>query len=203
MDFAASSVLRSASTVLMSGLGWPARTTMPMNDSASGTRLPARVSSRASRMSAPCPSMITTSACSPRARRVGIASGESPSDGPRVVTSVWPLDFSKAGPSSLYTLKNPAEIMTLISEADAALAASVAIRTASRRGTDRMVRLPAGEQYRTGDGARPARAAHAKLVRRISGGCTDADHLRTRDHVVDRHPDNRAVGGPDVRRHSG
>ena len=76
--------------------------------------------------------MIRTSACSPRAKRVGIASGESPSDGPRVVTSVWPVAFSKAGPSSAYTLKNPAEIMTLMSAADAVLAASVAIRTASR-----------------------------------------------------------------------
>ena len=44
--------------------------------------------------------MITTSASSPRVSRVGIASGESPTEGPRVVMSLWPVDFSKAGPSS-------------------------------------------------------------------------------------------------------
>ena len=46
MDFAASSVFRRPSTVLMSGLGWPARTTMPMKDSASRIRLPGWVMPR-------------------------------------------------------------------------------------------------------------------------------------------------------------
>ena len=32
-----------------------------------------------------------------RASRFGIASGESPIDGPRVVTTRWPVAFSKAG----------------------------------------------------------------------------------------------------------
>jgi hypothetical protein len=45
------------------------------------------------------------------------------------------------GAEFLYTLKNPAEIITLISAADAALAAKAAIRIASRRSKDRgMVR---------------------------------------------------------------
>ena len=44
--------------------------------------------------------VLTTSAVSPRARRVGIASGESPIDGPRVVTRRCPLARSNAGPSS-------------------------------------------------------------------------------------------------------
>ena len=91
-----------------------------MNDSASGMRLPGRVRARWSRRSTPTPSMITTSASSPRARRAGIASGESPTEGPRVVTSLWPVDFSNAGPSSEYTLKKPAEINTLMSTAEAA-----------------------------------------------------------------------------------
>lgn len=61
--------------------------------------------------------MMITSAASPRARRVGIASGESPIDGPRVVTSLWPVAFSNAGPSSEYTPKKPAEIITWMSAA--------------------------------------------------------------------------------------
>src|SRR3974390_626970 len=64
MDFAFSSVCRSLAIVLMSGFGWPAFTTMPMNDSPSGIRLSARASLRASSMSAPWPSMMTTSASS-------------------------------------------------------------------------------------------------------------------------------------------
>src|SRR5690349_9828031 len=66
--------------------------------------------------------MITTSASSPRPSLVGMASGESPTEGPRVVISLCPVDFSNAGPRSLYTLKNPAEIITLMSSAIAALA---------------------------------------------------------------------------------
>ena len=91
-----------------------------MKDSASGTRLPGRLRARWSNRSTPTPSMITTSASSPRASRAGIASGESPTEGPRVVMSLWPVDFSNAGPSSEYTLKKPAEIITLTSAAEAA-----------------------------------------------------------------------------------
>src|SRR6266702_214120 len=90
------------STLPMSGFAAPARTTMPISDRARSTLLPARTNPRLPSSSAAPPSRITTSAVSPRARRVGIASGESPIDGPRVVTRWWPLARSKAGTSSEY-----------------------------------------------------------------------------------------------------
>src|SRR5450759_4159829 len=68
--------------------------------------------------------------------RVGIASGESPSEGPRVVTSRWPLDRSNAGASAEYAWKNPADIITWTSAASAAPAISRAatpVRVASQR----------------------------------------------------------------------
>jgi hypothetical protein len=86
MDFAATSVLRSVSTLLISGFAAPARTTMPISERASSTLLSARTNPRLPSSSAAPPSRITTSAASPRVSRVGIASGESPIDGPRVVT---------------------------------------------------------------------------------------------------------------------
>ena len=46
--------------------------------------------------------MITTSTGSPRFNRLGMASGESPSDAPRMVTSFWPEAFSNAGEISWY-----------------------------------------------------------------------------------------------------
>src|SRR5438105_8277991 len=111
-----------------------------MNDSASGIRLPGRARSRWSRRSTPTPSMITTSASSPRARRVGIASGESPIEGPRVVTSLCPVEFSNAGPSSLYTLKNPAEFITFTSAAVAPDPKTMVIRKANRQAIRRLQR---------------------------------------------------------------
>jgi hypothetical protein len=97
---AASSALRNASTLPMSGFAAPARTTMPICDRASSTLLSGRTQPRLPSSSAALSSRITTSAVSPRARRLGIASGESPSDGPRVVVRRWPLARSNAGPSS-------------------------------------------------------------------------------------------------------
>src|SRR5216684_2498992 len=76
MDFAATSVLRSVSTLLISGFAAPARTTMPISERASSTLLSARTN----------PRLPSSSAAPPRVSRVGIASGESPIDGPRVVT---------------------------------------------------------------------------------------------------------------------
>ena len=54
------------------------------------------------RPSIDAPTMITTSTGSPRFNRLGMASGESPSDGPRMVTSFWPEAFSNAGEISWY-----------------------------------------------------------------------------------------------------
>src|SRR5262249_6085685 len=85
-------------TPLMSGFAAPARTTMPTCERARRILLPAWTNPRLASASADPPSRITTSAASPRAKRVRIASGESPSDGPRVVTRWWPLARSKAGP---------------------------------------------------------------------------------------------------------
>jgi hypothetical protein len=100
MDFAANSNLRNDSTLLISGAAAPERTTMPTCDRARSTLLPARTKPRFASSSAAPPSRITTSAVSPRARRAGMASGESPSDGPRVVIRRWPLARSKAGTNS-------------------------------------------------------------------------------------------------------
>ena len=100
IDFAASSIALKASTLLMSGLGAPDLTTMPISERASVTLLSARSKPAPASLSAALPSRITTSAASPCASRVGIDSGESPIDGPRVVTRWWPLVRSKAGPSS-------------------------------------------------------------------------------------------------------
>ena len=100
IDFAARSVARKASTLPMSGFAAPARTTIPTCESASSTLLSPRTTPRLPSSSAAAPSRITTSALSPRARRAGIASGESPIEGPRVVTRWWPLARSKAGASS-------------------------------------------------------------------------------------------------------
>ena len=47
--------------------------------------------------------------------------------------SLCPVDFSNAGPRSLYTLKKPAEIITLMSAAVALLAETIAIRKANRQ----------------------------------------------------------------------
>src|SRR5712672_1693698 len=68
-------------------LGAPARTTKPVCTSASTALLSVRTNPFLPSSSADPPSKITTSALSPRAKRVGIASGESPVDGPRVVTN--------------------------------------------------------------------------------------------------------------------
>ncbi len=100
IDFAASSVALNASTLPMSGLAAPARTTMPISERASVTLLSARSKPALASLSAAPPSRITTSAASPCASRVGIDSGESPIEGPRVVIRWWPLVRSKAGPSS-------------------------------------------------------------------------------------------------------
>src|SRR6185295_6028923 len=64
--------------------------------------------------------MITTSASSPRARRLGIACGVSPIEGPRTVVTLWPLARSNSGTSVSYAAENPPEIITLISAAPAA-----------------------------------------------------------------------------------
>ena len=100
IDFAASSVLLNASTLPMSGFGAPACTTMPISERASVTLLSARSRPALASLSAAPPSRITTSAASPCASRVGIDSGESPIEGPRVVIRWCPLARSNAGPSS-------------------------------------------------------------------------------------------------------
>jgi hypothetical protein len=59
-----------------------------------------------------------------------------------VVTSLCPVEFSNAGPSSLYTLKNPAEIITLTSAAVAPGPKTMVIEKANRQAISRgMVRL--------------------------------------------------------------
>ena len=63
---ACSSARVSASTVLMSGFGAPARTAMPMLDRARSTRLPATTRPAFASSSMPAAAMITTSARSPR-----------------------------------------------------------------------------------------------------------------------------------------
>src|SRR5262245_8925173 len=115
----------------MSGFGAPSRTTIPTSERASSILLAGRTTPRFASSSAAPPSRITTSAASPRASRVGIASGESPIDGPRVVMSLWPLAFSNPGPSSEYTLKKPAEIITWTSAADAVPASSAPTQSAA------------------------------------------------------------------------
>ena len=66
-----------------------------------------------------------------------------------MVTSLCPVDFSNAGPSSSYTLKNPAEIITLMSAAVAARAASVAAkRTITQRKDRRIVEPRVGKGLR-------------------------------------------------------
>ena len=75
----------SASTLPISGFAAPARTTMPICDRARSTLLSARTKPRGQVVGGP-PSRITTSAASPRASCARNRLGESPIDGPRVVT---------------------------------------------------------------------------------------------------------------------
>src|SRR5437868_13383858 len=103
----------------MSGFGAPCFTTVPVCDLARSILLSGRTAPFVPSSSRAAPSVITTSAASPRPNRVGIASGESPIEGPRVVTRWCPVSFSKAGLSSEYTWKKPEEIITCTSAADA------------------------------------------------------------------------------------
>src|SRR5215470_14680396 len=61
--------------------------------------------------------MMTTSAGSPRASRLGIASGDLPIDGPSAVSSVLPVLDANFGPSALYAAVKPPELMTCRSAA--------------------------------------------------------------------------------------
>src|SRR6266576_383922 len=72
IDFAFSSARLNASTLPMSGFSAPARTTMPICERARSTLLPARTNPWRLRSSIEAPTMITTSAGSPRLRRLGI-----------------------------------------------------------------------------------------------------------------------------------
>jgi hypothetical protein len=66
IDLAWRSVRFSASTVLMSGVGAPARTAIPMADRARSTRLPGTTLPSLMNPSSPSPATMTTSTGSPR-----------------------------------------------------------------------------------------------------------------------------------------
>ena len=119
MECAFSSVCRRAGTVLISGTGAPALTTIPTGESASSTREPAAVLRSCSSFASASPTIITTSAFSPRASRAGMACGVLPIDGPEITMSLSPLCASYCGVSFSSAALKPPEIITVTSCASA------------------------------------------------------------------------------------
>ena len=78
MDFACRSVRFSASTELMSGLGAPARTAMPMAERASATRLSASILPSLINSPSASSASMTTSTGSPRRADSGWSLTQSP-----------------------------------------------------------------------------------------------------------------------------
>ena len=119
MELACSSVSRSFASLLMSGISAPFFTTMPTGESASSVREPGRVWLAFSSFSSASPTIITTSAFSPRASRFGIACGVLPIEGPGMTTILSPVWRSYSGASFSRAALKPPEIMTFTSCAQA------------------------------------------------------------------------------------
>ncbi len=96
-DFAPSMVRLKASTVLISGLGAPARTLMPRGDWPKSTSVPATIQPSAISSSSPSLDMITTSSGTPTCNCAPMVSGPTPCDAPLVTVTLMPVVFSNSG----------------------------------------------------------------------------------------------------------
>ena len=103
------------SVELMSGIGTPERTAMPIDDLTRSTRLPGTTSPDSVSLSREERDRIMMSAASPRANRDGIESGAPPDDAPYEVMILMPVIFSNSGARILYAAVNPPDVMTRIS----------------------------------------------------------------------------------------
>src|SRR5262245_14439352 len=119
IDFAASSVRFKASTVPMSGLTAPARTATPMLDRTRSTRLPGTTRLALIMSSIDDEAITSTSARSPRCRRLGMESVAPPTDPPETTVSVVPDVRSNAGNSSRRGAASAPEVIS-VSSADCA-----------------------------------------------------------------------------------
>ena len=93
--------LVNASTVEMSGFGAPARTAIAIDERARSTRLPGMALPSVIIRSSAGAAMMSTSAGSPRASRIGMASGAVPIEAPQAVATVFPVVRSQPGARSL------------------------------------------------------------------------------------------------------
>ena len=96
-DFARNNICLKASTVLMSGLGIPARSETPNGVRAKFISVPAAILPSATNSSSPSLDMITMSAGTPRRSWAPMALGPPPWDCPRTVVTVMPVVFSNSG----------------------------------------------------------------------------------------------------------
>ncbi len=134
----------------------PAFTTTPIGESASSRRESGCVRPAFSRLVSASPTMITTSACSPRARRLGIACGVFPIDGPGITTRWLPVCFSHAGASFSSAALKPPEIITVTSADNALPPVAASSSVASRvpvvlRIIFSLINVPSAAQRRYGD----------------------------------------------------
>ena len=113
MDSAARKVSTNASTVLISGLGAPARTAMPVTERARSTRVAVRRCPVAARSSNALPLKISRSAVSPRSSRTGMDSGPPPMEEPYSVITSIPVACANIGPRMLKAAVKPPEVITL------------------------------------------------------------------------------------------
>ncbi|OLH22900.1 hypothetical protein BXO590_10940, partial [Xanthomonas oryzae pv. oryzae] len=119
------------STLSIFGLGVPLRTTMPILESASSTRDAGATRPVSISFCSALPTMITTSACSPRASRLGMACGVSPIEGPSNVVTFTPVCLVYCGAKRSTAAVNPPEVITVNSCALAAIGSSAAATIAA------------------------------------------------------------------------